>query len=91
MKTFLCVTEYLPLLHIILYNTLGVASVIPNGIFVVPLREFLKYMGCSNGVTELHRQEFNYCAGLSAQKGILEHPIFNSVMHNCYHYNIKKF
>ena len=51
----------LPLLHIILNNTLTT----PNGIFVAPLREFLKYMRCSiilegcnetlhNGVTELH-------------------------------------
>ena len=53
--------EYLPLLHIILNNTL----ITPNGIFVAPLREFLKYIRCSiilegcnetlhNGVTELH-------------------------------------
>ena len=53
--------EYLPLLHIILNNKL----ITPNGIFVAPLREFLKYKGCSiilegcnetphNGVTELH-------------------------------------
>ena len=54
--------EYLPLLHIILNNTL----ITPNGmIFVAPLREFVKYMRCSiilegcnetlhNGVTELH-------------------------------------
>ena len=53
--------EYLPLLHIILNNTL----ITPNGIFGASLREFLKYMRCSiilegcnetlhNGVTELH-------------------------------------
>ena len=59
MKTV--IYEYLPLLHIILNNKL----ITPNGIFVAPLREFLKYMGCSiilegcnetphNGVTELH-------------------------------------
>ena len=53
--------EYLPLLHIILNNAL----ITPNGIFVAPLRELLKYMRCSiilercnetlhNGVTELH-------------------------------------
>ena len=53
--------EYLPLLHIILNNTL----ITPNGIFVASLRKFLKYMRCSiilegcnetlhNGVTELH-------------------------------------
>ena len=52
MKKFLhtlCITnyEYLPLLHIILKNTLGVASVVPDGIFVVLLRDFLKYMRCS--------------------------------------------
>ena len=39
--------EYLPLLHIILKNTLRMASVVPNGIFVASLRDFLKYMRCS--------------------------------------------
>ena len=33
----------LPLLHIILNNTL----ITPSGIFVAPLREFLKYIRCS--------------------------------------------
>ena len=40
-----------------------------------------------NGVTELHRQEFSYSAGVSAsyyniapQKGMLEHHILNSVV-----------
>ena len=52
---------YMPLLHIIMNITL----ITPNGIFVAPLREFLKYMRWSiiqercnemlhNGVTELH-------------------------------------
>ena len=58
---FVVIYEYLPLLHIILNNKL----ITTNGIFVAPLREFLKNMGCSiilegcneiphNGVTELH-------------------------------------
>ena len=58
---FVTLCNNLPLLHIILNNTL----ITPNGIFVAPLREFLKYMRCStilegcnktlhNGVTELH-------------------------------------
>ena len=58
---FSVIYEYLPLLHIILNNTL----MTPNGIFVAPLRDFLKYMRCyiilegcnetlHNGVTELH-------------------------------------
>ena len=48
MKTFLyedifvSIYENLPLLHF-LNNTL----ITPNGIFVAPLREFLKYMRCS--------------------------------------------
>ena len=48
--------------NICLYYT---ELITPNGIFVAPLREFLKYMGCSiilegcnetphNGITELH-------------------------------------
>ena len=52
---------FVTLLRIILNNTL----ITPNGIFVAPLSEFLKYMRCSiilegcnetlhNGVTELH-------------------------------------
>ena len=53
-----CIYEYLPLLHIILNNTL----ITPNGIFVAPLREFMRCSiileGCNetlhNGVTELH-------------------------------------
>ena len=59
--TLCLIYEYLPLLHIILNNTL----ITPKGIFVAPLREFLKYMRCSiilegynetlhNSVTELH-------------------------------------
>ena len=39
---FVTIYEYLPLLHIILNNKL----ITPNGIFVAPLKEFLKYMGC---------------------------------------------
>ena len=57
--------NHLPLLHIILNNT----HITPNGIFVAPLREFLKYMRCSiilegcnetlhNGVTESHNGSF---------------------------------
>ena len=60
-KHFVVIYEYLPLLHIILNNKL----ITLNGIFVAPLREFLKFMRCSiilegcnetphNGVTELH-------------------------------------
>ena len=44
---FVNILYYLPLLHITLNNTFGVASVIPNGILVAPLREFMKYIRCS--------------------------------------------
>ena len=48
-------------------NIMNICLITPNGIFVVPLREFLKYMRCSinlegcnetlhNGVTELHNE-----------------------------------
>ena len=36
-EDFILIYEYLPLLHIVLNNTL----ITPNGIFVAPLREFL--------------------------------------------------
>ena len=37
-------------------NTLEVAFVTPNGLFVAPLREFLKYMGCSIMILEGHNK-----------------------------------
>ena len=49
-------------------NTLGVASVTPNGIFVAPLRcSFIlegRNEALHNVVTELHRQELSYYAGV---------------------------
>ena len=49
-------------------NTLGTASVTPNGIFVAPLREFLKYMRCSmilEGCNETLHMVFSDSAGAS--------------------------
>ena len=58
------------IMNICLYYTLFRTThlaITPNGIFVAPLKEFLKYMRCSiilegcnetlhNGVTELHNE-----------------------------------
>ena len=92
---FVLIYEYLPLLHIILNNTL----ITPNGIFVAPLREILKYMrysiileGCKetlhNGATELHNGSSITLLGsmiVSAIKGGYCNPIFDSYMRNEYH------
>ena len=76
MKTFLTETIYTCSVTLQNYFVTPLGCVTPNGIFVAPLREFLKCMRCSmilegcnetlhNGVTELPRQVFSFSAGVS--------------------------